>query len=369
VMVENAGLKEAVPADGVLPQASPRVHGIVLAGAYPGHCALDQLIPRPLLPVAQKPLITYSLRWMEGGLRAATICANSVARPIRHALKGHSTRMRLGFLEDWSPRGAAGCARDAGLRTDADTFVVADGTSVPVLDLKELVAGHIAMQATLTVVVGADAAGRLRPSGIYVFDRKALTFVPEDGFQDIKERLIPRLYGAGEHVATHMAPGLSPRVVSTDTYLALNQWALERAALHEGLDGFQSQGGAFVHESATVDPSARLLGPVLVGPKASVGAGATLVGPVSVGEGTRVGQRAVVSRSVVWNGCDVGDGAFVDRCMLADGVRVSPGRSVFAAMKVNDRRSRPPRGATQRPAEALWGPIVAALRPTTPHHL
>ena len=46
---------------------TPRVHGIVLAGAYPSHGALDQLVPRPLLPVAQQPLISYSLRWMKGG--------------------------------------------------------------------------------------------------------------------------------------------------------------------------------------------------------------------------------------------------------------------------------------------------------------
>ena len=222
--------------------ATPRIHGIILAGAYPdGQCALDQLIPRPLLPVAQQPLITYALRWMRsGGLRRATICTNSAARAIRTHLGPAAFDMGLDYLEDWSPRGPAGCVGDAGARTDADTFVVADGTAVPVVDIQELLEAHRASEAAITVVVGADSAGRLRPTGVYVFDRWAFHFIPEEGFQDIKEKLIPRLYAAGENVSTQMAHAVAPRVVNADTYLALNQWAIERAAHQVGSsDGFQ----------------------------------------------------------------------------------------------------------------------------------
>jgi NDP-sugar pyrophosphorylase family protein len=243
---------------------TPKAHGIVLAGAYPrGQSALEQLAPRPLLPVAQQPLITYALRWMkDGGLSRATICANSEARAVRAHLSGSATDMRIDYLEDWSPRGAAGCVRDAGMKTDAGTFVVADGTSVPVVDLEELLESHRASGAVLTVVVGADATGRLRPSGVYVFDRWCFEFIPEDGFQDIKEKLIPSLYGAGEQVSTHMARAVAPRVVNTDTYLALNQWAIERVSRDpDSADGFRASGDAMVHESAEVDESARLLGP------------------------------------------------------------------------------------------------------------
>jgi len=210
---------------GKVENANTRAHGIVLAGVYPGgQSELDQLAPRPLLPVAQQPLITYALRWMKGGgLDRATICANSASRAIRSHLDGSALAMRVDYLEDWSPRGAAGCVRDAGMTTDADTFVVADGTAVPVVDLAELLADHQTSQAAITIVVGADATGRLRPSGVYVFDRRALAHIPEDGFQDIKEKLIPRLYAAGESVSTHMAAGVAPRVVNAGTYLALNQ--------------------------------------------------------------------------------------------------------------------------------------------------
>ena len=337
------------------------VHGIVLAGAYPAaHSALDALVPRPLLPVAQQPLITYALRWLsDNGLERATICANSAARSIRARIDAAALAMSLEYREDWNPRGAAGCVRDAALNLGSHTFVVADGTAVPVVEIGELVESHRATEALLTVVVAADPSGRLMPAGVYVFDRRAFDHVPADGFQDIKERLLPKLYAAGENVVSYVTPRVAPRVVNTESYLALDHWAVERLREQPARSrGFAARGDAFVHESASVDPSARLLGPVLVGAGASVAAGATLVGPLSLGSGTRVGRGAVVSRSVAWTRCDVGAEAVVDRCLLADGARVEPGKPLFATVQ-----TREPLAGARASGIAIWDPIVAALRP------
>lgn len=331
---------------------------------------MDQLVPRPLLLVAQRPLITYALRWMRtGGLRGATICANSPARAIRTSVDGSALGLSLDYLEDWSPRGAAGCVRDAGVRTDAESFVVADGTAVPVVDLVELLASHRASKAAVTIVVGTDSTGRMRPSGVYVFDRRVFAFIPEEGFQDIKEKLLPSLYEAGEHVATHMVREIAPRVVNASTYLALDQWAVEQTSIRgEPPEDFRASGDTLVHRSAEVDPRARLLGPVMLGPGVVVRAGATLVGPLSIGSGTRVGEGAVVSRSVVWSKCVVGDGAFVDRSLLANGARIGPRRSVVSEVRVGDRLGEPRGPRLKRPTRLIWEPFLYALRPAAPDH-
>jgi mannose-1-phosphate guanylyltransferase len=240
---------------------------------------------------------------------------------------------------------------------------------VPVFDLVELLEGHRASQAAITVVVGAEAGGRLRPRGVYVFDRRTLDYIPEFGFQDIKEKLIPRLYKAKEHVSTHMANGSAPRVVNADTYLTLDQWVVERTSRHrEAPEGFRSAGETVLHESATVDPTARLLGPVLLGPGVSVGAGATLVGPVSIGPGTTIGRDAVVSRSAVWSRCVVGERAFVDRSMLADRAVVEAGGTVISAMRTRGHRGTTPEALKPHSARARWDVIGAVLKPTTPGH-
>jgi hypothetical protein len=40
--------------------------GIVLAGSYQGADRAFSDIPRPLVPIAQAPLISYALRWLAG---------------------------------------------------------------------------------------------------------------------------------------------------------------------------------------------------------------------------------------------------------------------------------------------------------------
>jgi hypothetical protein len=167
---------------------------------------------RALLPVAQ-PLVAYALRWMASG---------GLWRGDRQQLRTRNPRHAEGPGLRPAPQPRGLIARrnrlraDAGVNADADTFVVADATAVPVVDLAELLEGHRASSSAVTVVVGADAGGRLRPGGVYVFDRRALAHIPEDGFQDIKEKLIPRLYAAGNRSDAHVPRGRF--AVSADIY-------------------------------------------------------------------------------------------------------------------------------------------------------
>ena len=79
-------------------------------------------------------------------------------------------------------------------------IVVVEGTVLPELSLRDLFDEHRAAKAAMTVAASAEPSGDggLRPAGIYVIERRALEHVPETGFQDVKETLIPRLYRAGD---------------------------------------------------------------------------------------------------------------------------------------------------------------------------
>jgi NDP-sugar pyrophosphorylase family protein len=309
--------------------------GIVLAGAYPrGRSLFDRLLPRPLLPVAQRPIITYSLRWLAEagvGIQDVTVCANGAARGVRTVLQGATgLPERVTFHEDWMPRGTAGCVRDAGLRTLASTFVVIDGTTVPRIDLSVMLEKHTADRAALTVGVGP----RLIPAGVYIFDRRVLDYVGGAGFQDIKEALIPRLHAAGERVGVCVAVAASPRVFDVESYLAVNDWMIGRAAVeHRVPEGYELRQGSLIHQSARVSSRARLVGPLVIGPDATVEADATLVGACALGSGSFVGRRALVSRSVLWSNCRLEKDSLVDRCLIAHDTIVPARRNLYRTVE------------------------------------
>ncbi len=228
--------------------------GVVLAGTYlKGRSLFERLRPRPLLPVAHRPIISYPLRWLaDAGVQGVTVCLNGESREVRGAVEAEPGVGPMAFLEDPTPRGTAGTARDAALATGAASFLVVNATAIPRLDPRALLDFHRGAGAAVTVLVRretapAGAGAGLGPAGVYVFDRRAFDQVPAQGFQDIKETLLTRLHALGERVATFETDSPGPRVLTTETYLAANESMIPRAVEGEVPAGFFRLGQALVH--------------------------------------------------------------------------------------------------------------------------
>ena len=318
------------------------VAAIVLGGLHVwADGDFGRLCPRLLLPVGSAPLGIHILRWLRsGGVRAATICANEAAEAVQECLgDGKPENVDLYYCVDRIPRGPAGCSCDAAAGVPAEQYIVVEGSVVPRVDLHALLAAHQRAHAAATVVVdGAECRGEgpgwgATPAGIYVFSRRTLAQVPRTGYQDIKEMLIPQLYREHAPVITYPAGQPSPRVYGLASYLAVQGWMLERCALGDSVpDGYAQRDGLCIHGSAAVARTARLVGPVLVGPQTRVEAEAVIVGPTLVGANCVVGRRAVVARSVIWDRCVVASRARIDQSLLTTGAAIEGGRTVYGAI-------------------------------------
>jgi NDP-sugar pyrophosphorylase family protein len=100
------------------------------------------------------------------------------------------------------------------------------------------------------------------------------------------------------------------------------------------LSGYARVNGAWVDTSARVDPGARFVGDVLVGPGCVIDDGAMIIGPTTVGADCVIGEQAIVSRSAVWDRCRVGAGAHIDQCILTDDACLEPGAAIRNAVRV-----------------------------------
>jgi mannose-1-phosphate guanylyltransferase len=325
-----------------------QTRGILLAGTHPwSSAAFDSLVPRALLPVAHRPLIWYGLSWLHReGIRDVAVCGNRETRLLQSRLARYvPLGLMVSYHEDPMPRGAAGSARDAALATEAQTFVVADGTSIPNVNLGDLLLKHHTSGACVTVVVHSEARRNGNPdlnvpSGIYVFTRRAFDEVPAHGFCDIKEKLIPQLYGAGERIVAYETATATPRVLDAATYSAVNEWMVEHL-VRNGADqeGYVKSTHGLVHRDAFIAGDATMVGPVLVGPGARVLSGAVVVGPTSIGREVTIARGAMVSRSAVWRRASIGERAIADRCIVSDDAVIEAGTQTFQGVVVADPRS------------------------------
>ena len=324
-----------------------RTSGIVLAGTFPwANSLFEQLAPRPLLPVAHRPLIEFALSWLQsGGVQQVVICGNRNSRALEAQIsRGASAVLKLSYQEDSMPRGAAGCVRDAAMSCDADRFVVTDAAAIPTLDLRELLSIHDHSGAAVTMAVYPEARSGGRsplqtPAGVYVIDRRIIESIAVRGFVDIKEHLIPRLVHSGERVATYAVDGAVARVLNAHTYLAVHDIVIERTtAAHDLRPGYGLHGQALVHRAAIVAADVTLVGPVLVAAGARIESGSVLIGPTSIGCDATVGAGALISRSAVWRRSRIGAGAFLDRSILGDDSIVAAGRQLSRAVVAGESR-------------------------------
>jgi mannose-1-phosphate guanylyltransferase/phosphomannomutase len=325
-----------------------RIGAVVLAGSHAWRrSSIESLLPRPLLPVADTPLIAHALRWLTaGGARQATICTNGLTSLIQNHLEPIEGLPAIAYREDEAPRGAAGCAADAVAGSSAERLLLVESSTIPSLDAARLLHEHRASNAAVTVVVqprdrsAIDASTPVIPAGIYVFERHALEEVPTSGYQDIKEMLLQRLHRGGHHIRVHEAEGWCHQVVDARTYLNVNHAAIRTlcadtipaVAISLPIAGLWSAPELVAHPTSRIDAGAVVIGPVLAGAECHVMAGATVIGPASIGARTTVRPGAVVSRSVVWDRCTIGDHALVDQSVVVHDVQLREGSRLVEAI-------------------------------------
>jgi NDP-sugar pyrophosphorylase family protein len=322
--------------------------GIVLVGTHPWTAtAFDRLPPRALLPVAQRPLISYALSWLrDGGIVRAAVCANRETQMLESRLHRHvPAGLRVSYHEDPMPRGAAGAVRDAADACDADVFVVTDGTSIPNVDFADLLAAHHASGAVVTVVSHTEPgrngkAPLVVPTGIYVFNRSALALVPEKGFCDIKENLIPQLHRLQQRVCVYKAEDPSPRALDATSYRAVNEWMVEHLVANRTVpEGYVLSGTTLIHRDAVVARDVTFVGPVMVGPGARIASRAVIVGPTTIGRDVVIGSDVLLSRSAVWRRCVLREQSVADGCIIADDTVVSAGSQAYREVKTPPARA------------------------------
>jgi NDP-mannose synthase len=184
------------------------------------------ILPKPLIPVGDRPVIEHILRRLASfGADRVDLCVGHLGELIRVYLSEATDLVpKLDCRWHWEdePLGTAGALR---VVPDLDgTFLVMNGDILTTLDFRHLIDVHTECNATLTIATHAKQVdidlgvietrdglitGYIeKPSlaynvsmGIYVYERRALDYLP-DGVCQFPD-LVARLLEAGETVAAY----------------------------------------------------------------------------------------------------------------------------------------------------------------------
>lgn len=323
---------------------------IILVGARDfGRCPLASRLPAALWPVVGRPALERLLVHLaDQGIRKAAICSNGEGPLLAESICADS-RLELKFFDESLPAGTAGCIRDAATdQTDA-LLVVFPANIMRPPEIDELITAHRRGKSDLTVMLNPrceNSTPRERASGIYVCNSDILQHIPEEGFSDIKEGLIPEMLRAKKtiHAAelSHDAGNFRDR----QEYLRAIAGYIENPTqldpdFEPGRSG-QSQ-DVWVGANVSIDPDARVFGPAVIMKGAGISSGAVILGPTVLEENAAVGENSVVTSSVLWSGAEVGPNCRIERAVIDSDSSVQGGGNVRSKVvsSVSGRRRCP----------------------------
>ena len=343
---------------------------------------LTSTVPKPVVPLVDRPFIAFMLDWLRGhGVDDVIMSCGFLATSVRNVLgDGSAYGVKLRFVEEPDPRGTAGALKYAERLLD-ERFLMLNGDVLTDIDLTGQIAQHerTGAKATLALAPVADpsayglvrlnddrsvkdfvekpspdsveggaadrrSAGRsgdarvspgfgrapllqsysnLISAGAYVLEREILGMVPPDRNVSIEREVWPLLIGAGLYGfpadAYWLDIGTPERYLQgTFDIIEGNVETPVRERLGEGW--LSVAPGAQIHGRAV--PPAVIERGVHVAPGAHVGS------LVVLGENVHVGPGSTVERSVILGGTEIGAGCVLRDCIVAAGCRVGEGSRI-----------------------------------------
>jgi len=335
--------------------AGQRLRALVLAAGRGERLRpLTLEIPKPLLPVAGRPLAAWTLaRLARIGCGAAALNLHHLGEPIRVRLGTRFEAMPLVYSPEPELLGTGGALPQlAEFLTAGERFILVNGDSLCRWPLAELLARHRSSGAAATLLVHARVdprafgggvaveAGRIvafRPSalawraarrhrvfaGAAVLEPELLARLP-DGPSDIVSALYEPLLAAGEPIAA----------------LATSRDWFDLGTPERYLEGALAWALAGRPENAAWSAA-----------DAEIAAGARLR-RVAVETGATIGARARLRETLVLPGARIGAGAQLEHCIVGPGVEIAEGTVHRRALLTRDAK---------RPGRIVETPLV---RPT-----
>ena len=306
---------------------------------------------KDMLPLVDRPLLAYTFEHLaRHGVERSIISCGYLPDQIEAAFGTAHDGMALEYAIEDVPLGTGGAIGFAGRTLDGSFFAL-NGDSLREADLGEMVAFHRSTGAKATILLTpvADPSryglvrtapdGRVetflekpRPeeidtdlinAGLYVLEPEVLDLVPEGVAVSIEREVFPKLAAEGTVYGIAL-PGYWLDVGTPESYLQAHRDVLERI--------FPTQVGealgadfTLVDEAAEVDPGAKLVPPVYVGPGAIVEEGARLGSLAVLGAGARLARGGVVENAVIGARTRIGAGASVVGSVVGDDAELGAG--------------------------------------------
>jgi mannose-1-phosphate guanylyltransferase len=297
-------------------------------------------LPKPLVPVLDRPVMSHILR-----LLARHGCEQVIANlhyfpdMIRDYFRdGSDYGVELSYSYEKELLGTAGGVRNVRGFLGNETFLIISGDALTDIDLGALVsrhreAGGVATLALKRVddpsqlgVVIVDEDGRIQglqekpdpaealsdlgSCGIYVCEPEIFDHFPDPDFVDWAEDVFPVLFERDVPIYGHEIDDYWNDIGSLHEFRQGNFDALTGKVRIEH-SGSRIESDGWTGGSPSAEGEVSMEPPIYLGDASALEADVRLIGPVVIGGRCRIGARAMLQDVLVWPGTEIAPGTML----------------------------------------------------------
>lgn len=309
---------------------------------------LTNKLPSPLLPVAGKPIMSYTIEQLaHAGINEIVICIQHMGGQIESWFgNGRRWGVHLEYSLQRDALGNAGSVKWArGFLNEP--FLVIKGDTYQALDMPALIESHQSSNCIATSILCHEsresrAAGVSQPLECYLFQPEVLDYIPERQFFDIQSDLLPVLAQANQPVNTFNHTGYWSLL---DTFQELQRAQVNFINALSGQMGKDEltflnlptiKGNKFgptvwAGKNNIIHPSVRIFPPVIIGDNCQIGKDVELGPYTVVGSNSIIDDDASIRHSTVTEKTYIGKVVNVENKIITSNliIDVPTGQSTY----------------------------------------
>ena len=304
---------------------------IMAAGVGSRLDPLTQDVPKPLVPIANRPMMDLLLeRLVDVSIKDVVANTHYKSEQIIQRYKKNNLGINFNYVNEEELSGTAGGVKKCQFFfNEGEDFLVLSADGLSNANLKAAIKSHKKSKAIASLgikkialeeiphfgVVVTNKKGFItgfqeKPSieeaksncintGIYVFNYKIFDYIPKDTFYDFAKNVFPDLLSKGIKINTFEVKEYWSDIGTIDQYIQSTQDLFNNLYEIKHSEIIKTQKGAYITGESYITPSVSFLG------------------FNTIGENCIIGKNVVLKDCIIWDDIEIKDNVKLNNCIIA----------------------------------------------------
>lgn len=306
---------------------------IMAAGVGSRLDPLTREIPKPLVPIANKPVMDILFEKLCAlGIKDVICNTYYQSNKIIERYTNNNLGINFNYIKENELSGTAGGVKKCQyFFNEGETFVVLSADGLSNADIQKGIQTHIVSGAIATIgikqinkeevphfgVVVTDDKGFItefqeKPSiqeaksnfintGIYIFNYKIFDYIPENTFYDFAKNVFPKLLS--EHaINTFEIDEYWSDIGTLEQYKQSTQDVFEQKCTFEHASITSTEEGSYIADSTC-----------------KIFSNVKFIGNSTIGSGTSIGENTIIENSIIWDNVKIGANLHISDSIVTSG--------------------------------------------------